>query len=178
MHITNLRFLPAQKHPWHGHDKSQIPPSTETKWCTHSWYSLHTCCRYCRLLDFPKQQNQPDMHISQTSDLSRHRNIHDMDMTNLRFLPAQKQSDVHIPDTHYIHAVDIVDFSIFPTSQMCDISVHCDLRGIEDRWLIHVVPYKQVKGWSHILWQSKLVCPPLAYMFLYKVRPARGTCQK
>ena len=84
--------------------------------------------------------------ISQTSDFSRRRNIHDMDMTNLRFLPAQKQSDVHIPDTHYIHAVDIVDFSIFPTSQMCDISVHCDLRGIEDRWLIHVVPYKQVKG--------------------------------
>ena len=82
---------------------------------------------------------------------------HDTVITQLTTLPAhdkvitqltifQKQQDVHTPDTHYIHAVDIVDLSVFPTSQMLDVSVKCDFWGIEDGWLVHVIPHIQVGG--------------------------------
>lgn len=64
----------------------------------------------------------------------------------------------HTSVPHHIKSIDIVDVSVLPLSMYC-IFVHSDLRPIEHRRLIHVIPSKEILHRtlkSNKLWQQDL----------------------
>mmetsp|Transcript_2579 Transcript_2579/g.5150 ORF Transcript_2579/g.5150 Transcript_2579/m.5150 type:complete len:338 (-) Transcript_2579:1316-2329(-) len=63
-----------------------------------------------------------------------------------------------------VHAVKVVPLAVLDALQVLGVLGHGDLRSVEDRWLVHIVPRKEVKGRPNILVEGELLSPPLAHV--------------
>ena len=64
-------------------------------------------------------------------------------------------------NTHKVKAIEVVNVSVFPAIGMDTILVHGDLRTIEHRRLVHVVPVKEVGTTALIAVMAQAACPPI-----------------
>jgi len=58
--------------------------------------------------------------------------------------------------TYDVHAVDVVYVAMFPAAVMDAVLVHSDLRSIEHRRLVHVVPRVHVTRRPFVVRRQKL----------------------
>jgi len=69
-----------------------------------------------------------------------------------------------------------MNISMFPATKVFGVLVHRNLRCIEYRRFIHVIPCKQIQRWANVVLQQEPTCPILTNSWVYEIQPCWRAC--
>jgi len=102
----------------------------------------------------------------------------------LRYSPAKGNQNwqkniilITYAQHYHVESVNIVKVAVLPATSVSSILVHRDLRSVEHRRLVHVVPREKVACRADVILRQKPSSPVMADSGIHKIQPRGRTCK-